>query len=192
MEGTLVLTDKGYIAIERISPRVHSVMTHTGLFRRVTHHLSSVSKGCLVYIYTEHGDRPFACPGEHMLYVRTERNPTPLWLAAQDLQRGVHYVGLPLTTCYTHYGDDCGDDASPYAKALEEQRHLAHMGHPQGIYEEVCSGGECARGDVVIDDSYCWFRVVDVECTNEPSFEVHTLAVDIDRSYILQNMAVMC
>ena len=187
LAGTLVLTDAGYRPIERINGRLQKVMSHTGHLRRIINRQITQYHGPMVYIFTEHGDAPLTCTADHPVFARTGHNATPSWVRADQLIPGSHYVGLPLTGVYTKYS---APDVSVYGRAIEDQRHLAHAGHPQSIYEDGRAwGGECARGDVLIDEHFCWFRVVDIERSTE-SCAVYNMEVDVDHSYIVQNIAV--
>jgi len=130
--------------------------------------------GEVVYIYTEQGDHPLICtPCQYLL--TKSRGSSPAWTKAGTIGRGV-YVGTPIPEKFEGYCDQSHNRPCPSNRETLLSRQLQCI--CSGVCRAVRSSDldeESSRGDILFDEKYCWYKVHDVETSNEPgTFMYHT------------------
>ena len=127
-------------------------------------------RGSIVYIYTEQGDHPFICTSDQCLLVKT-RGSRATWMKASHVGRGA-YLGTPIPEKFEGFVD-CTQTVDRET-LLEKQLECISSGICRAVRAHDLDE-ESSKGDILFDDKFCWYKVHDVETSNEPGeFMFHT------------------
>lgn len=97
VEGTMVLTNNGYQAIEKIS-FANKLLTHKGSFQSIVTLQKKLYTGKLYKFLVNHQFKDIICTAEHPFYVRTKRltsHDPPEWKKASDITSD-DYFGMVI------------------------------------------------------------------------------------------------
>jgi hypothetical protein len=161
----LVLTEDGYRQVADLARKpgvAHSTISRPTIRRRPY-------RGKVVYLYTEQGDDPFVCTPDHRLLVKTHDGHVR-WLRAADVTRG-SYIGTVIPDIFEGYGSSIARDKR---RLLENQLGSITSGVCRAV-RDTGMDDESSQSDTFLDESFCWYKVHDLESSTEPgTFMYHT------------------
>lgn len=154
-----VLTTEGYTVQPRFAMGPGNMKTRVYLVPY---------KGIVYHIFTEQGDNPLVCTPDQ--YIMTRNNTGGVtWKRAKNIQRGM-YVGMPIPKAI--------DGVENTDAILLRQLKSIYAGIPRAIRKDSLDDPS-AVGDVILDETFCWFRVHDLEVSKEPFTLMHSSKVCI-------------
>lgn len=157
-ESTRLLTRDGYVQLGNAVSTSHTPSIEHPHVQRVPY------VGEVLYIYSEQGDAPLVCTPNLMILAKGE-GFAPSWTRACDIGRGC-YIGVPIPA--TVEGFSATD-------ILTKQLACISSGVCRAV-RSTSLDDESAPGDAVFDKNVCWFRVHDIETTNEPAQFVYKVS----------------
>jgi len=201
VEGTKVLTDTGYINIEKLSGS-ELVLTHTGKYQQILNCQIKEYNQNLYSVKVDCNPHDIVCTPEHPFYVRIKNSThisKPEWVPAHKLTNNC-YVGVPLITNYDPRYDYIKkrsisfdyDNIPSIELAYEIQRYQITCGNLCKIVKNNTAYQlEYNNTTSFIDGNYAWFKVESsTENSSNSRKYVYNLEVENDNSYCVENVIV--
>jgi hypothetical protein len=140
-------------------------------------HLAAPSSwsGLVYYVFSEQSSFPLICTPSTEFMVRSPKG-LPLWTQVKDLERGM-YIGTPMSNIRAIADSDSSD-------VYRRQAWSFVIGHPRSIRGNTLDD-ESATGDVLFDQKRIWFKVHDIDTSNEPTMLMYRV---LDRPILAQNL----